>query len=621
MQLKRVRLRNFRCYETEIQFEIDNLTVFVGRNECGKSSLFDALAIFFEEVKIDSDDACISGDNTDVSIICEFEDLPENLVIDADHPTNLKDEYLLNENDRLEIRKTYNCSLKTPKVSSVCAYSLHPSSQHLNDLLSLKITQLRDRAQELEIDTDGVDLSVSSAIRKRLWSSSEDLQLTSNEIPLDLVGTKQIWDQLKLYMPSYALFRSDRPSTDQDAEAQDPMKAAVKEALQDLEDQLNSIAQRVEDEVGVIAEKTVEKLKEMHPALANELKPRFSKPNWASVFKISLTGDDDVPINKRGSGVRRLILLNFFRAKAEQIAAQKNVPNVIYAIEEPETSQHPDNQRLLLQALQDLSDDPDCQVLISTHTPTLARLVPADNLRYISIEEDGNRVEHSGSEETYELISKALGVLPDHDVKLFIGIEGINDEAFLKNISRILVDHGEEIIDLDQLDRDGEIVFFPLGGTNLTHWVSRLKNLNRPEYYIFDRDNPPPENPNYQAEADAINAREGCVAVHTGKREMENYIHPQAIRSVNSNVVIAPGDFDDVPSLVAEAIHENSESPIPWSDLNEDQKGKKVKRAKKWLNLDAVLSMTPALLDQQDQNGDVRNWLQEMQDIIENGAR
>jgi len=66
---------------------------------------------------------------------------------------------------------------------------------------------------------------------------------------------------------------------------------------------------------------------------------------------------------------------------------------------------------------------------------------------------------HSRTEETYGLISKALGVLPDHDVKLFIGIEGINDETFLRSISRILVDNGESVIDLDHLVREGEIVF------------------------------------------------------------------------------------------------------------------------------------------------------------------
>ena len=73
MKLKRVRLRNFRCYKEETTFDIDELTVFVGKNDIGKSTLLDALHIFFEEVKIDADDATISGDKDDVRIICEFE--------------------------------------------------------------------------------------------------------------------------------------------------------------------------------------------------------------------------------------------------------------------------------------------------------------------------------------------------------------------------------------------------------------------------------------------------------------------------------------------------------------------------------------------------------------------
>ena len=63
---------------------------------------------------------------------------------------------------------------------------------------------------------------------------------------------------------------------------------------------------------------------------------------------MALRDGNGVPVNKRGSGARRLILLSFFRAQAERAAGGKEV---IYAIEEPETSQHPDNQRALAEAL------------------------------------------------------------------------------------------------------------------------------------------------------------------------------------------------------------------------------------------------------------------------------
>ena len=179
-------------------------------------------------------------------------------------------------------------------------------------------------------------------------------------------------------------------STDQDEEAQDPMKAAIKEALKQREADIQKLTKHVEEEVGKLANQTVEKIRQMDPSLAKQLKPQFTS-NWNNVFKISLTGDEDIPVNKRGSGIRRLILLNFFRAKAEQAARDKGVSNLIYVIEEPETNQHPNNQKMLMRAISQLSEAPGCQVIVSTHTPVLARLIPANYLRYISMEENGSR--------------------------------------------------------------------------------------------------------------------------------------------------------------------------------------------------------------------------------------
>ena len=80
---------------------------------------------------------------------------------------------------------------------------------------------------------------------------------------------------------------------------------------------------------------TLEKIKEMDPEIANTLKPVIpsaSNLKWADVFKsVSITADDDIPINKRGSGVKRLILLNFFRAEAERRMSLCDGTGVIYA--------------------------------------------------------------------------------------------------------------------------------------------------------------------------------------------------------------------------------------------------------------------------------------------------
>ena len=60
MQLTQLKLTNFRCYKDETTIDLDNLVVFVGKNDSGKSSIFDALNIFFEgKTTPDSDDKCV----------------------------------------------------------------------------------------------------------------------------------------------------------------------------------------------------------------------------------------------------------------------------------------------------------------------------------------------------------------------------------------------------------------------------------------------------------------------------------------------------------------------------------------------------------------------------------
>ena len=62
MKLLWVELENFRCYKKATRIIIDDITAFIGRNDSGKSSIFDALNIFFGSTKIDEEDRCKYGD-------------------------------------------------------------------------------------------------------------------------------------------------------------------------------------------------------------------------------------------------------------------------------------------------------------------------------------------------------------------------------------------------------------------------------------------------------------------------------------------------------------------------------------------------------------------------------
>ena len=43
MKIKKIILENFRCYKERTVIDIDDLTVFIGKNDVGKSTILDAL--------------------------------------------------------------------------------------------------------------------------------------------------------------------------------------------------------------------------------------------------------------------------------------------------------------------------------------------------------------------------------------------------------------------------------------------------------------------------------------------------------------------------------------------------------------------------------------------------
>lgn len=227
-------------------------------------------------------------------------------------------------------------------------------------------------------------------MRKTLWYKySDDLQLQDCEIDVSKEDVKKIWGKLMCYLPVYSLFQSDRKNSDADSEVQDPLREAVREIIKEesLQKKLSEIADIVRERIKEVSSRTLEKIKEMDEDIAVNLNPIIPEANdlkWQDVFKnVSISGDENIPINKRGSGVRRIILINFFRAEAERRAESSDNANVIYAIEEPETSQHNNNQYKLIKSLIDLSVQSKTQILITTHSPNIVKQLNFSDLRLI----------------------------------------------------------------------------------------------------------------------------------------------------------------------------------------------------------------------------------------------
>lgn len=527
MKLLKIILKNFRTFRNETIVEVDDLTALIGKNDAGKSSIMEALNIFFNSAACGEDDCSVDSECKEIEISCEFSDFPQRVVLDATAETNLRDEYLLNEQGNLQIKKVIDTT-KGPK-SSTSSYFVcnHPAFPNAADLMQLKHKQLQDRATEMDIPSGDYQGNKSASIRKAIRDSIGDqLQLQNTILPANKEDCKKVIEQIEKYFPMYALFRVDRESSDEDKEVTDPMSVAVKQALDELESELSEIMERVREWTTAAADRTLEKLNELSPELASELKTDFkAEPKFHNLFKLTIESDDGISVNKRGSGVRRLILLSFFRAEAEKNAGNRNI---IYAIEEPETSQHPDHQEMIIESLKKLSTSENCQIVLSTHSPSIAGLLPTDSLRLV--EKISKHVADVSNEGSLKEIVETLGLLPHplpKDAVAVLLVEGESDFLFVRHASTKLSE--AEYISLSL--EDAHVAVLPVGGIDHLKFWSTMKLVEQfelPYCVMMDADhgsNPPDKNEEiYQHFLD-----KGILALKTRRSCIENYIHPDCL--------------------------------------------------------------------------------------------
>lgn len=491
MKLSKFRIKNFRGYKDE-KIDFTDFTTFVGINDSGKSTIFEALDIFFGNSKIEKSDHTVNSTD-DVELTAYFSDLPREIKLET-ISTTLKEEFLtLNDDnsnkDYLVLRQKY--SGEGLKLSEFLV-STFPSDESVQNIHISKIAALKKNFSKL---IDDVDKRKSTEIRKAALANAAKISgLATTEISLNGKGSlKDIASVIHANLPMYQLFKSDRSNTDADSEIQDPIKAIIKTALlhKNIQDKLVDISNDIEKSVTNITNKTLGMLREMDSSLSNDLNADFKQPNWSSVFKFNLDTDSEIPLNKRGSGVRRLILLNFFRAEArrkleQSEKEQNNDINIIYAFEEPETSQHPKFQTMLIDSFKTMSELDHVQVCITTHSPAIAQIVPKAGIRLVKKEAGGSNV-LSGEAAIGEVISQ-LGIVPD--IKLYpdqldcaVVVEGPTDVDFFQYV----YDKWSNKID----DEKSKTVFISGGGASIVDVLNSnfIKQLNlKKKVFIVDGD-------------------------------------------------------------------------------------------------------------------------------------
>jgi AAA15 family ATPase/GTPase len=223
----------------------------------------------------------------------------------------------------------------------------------------------------------------------------------------------------------------------------------------------------------------------MNPEVASSLNPVIpvtESLKWIDVFKnVSISGDENIPINKRGSGVKRLILLNFFRAEAERRKLQENIPSIIYAIEEPETSQHTEHQKKLIKAFLDLSNTVYTQVIITTHSAALVKELEFQHLRLVKNNRETKTIE--------SVLPNSLPYPSLNEVN-FLAFSEITEEyhnelyGYIEFESELInYKNGKPTVAYNKQMRDGTVRVEQIVLTEyIRHQIHHPENTNNPKY-------------------------------------------------------------------------------------------------------------------------------------------
>lgn len=558
MKLCKLILKNFRGYESLHVDLNEDINVIIGKNDIGKSTIMEAMDIFFNgnsSSKIDVDDLNIYAEEKEIQISCLFSECYEDIVLDSARKTSLAQEYLLNNDGLLEIRKVWNCSKEKIGSSDLKVY-INAYYPKINEkpLINMKISELKKILQSLQneiINYDSINKTVSSEIRKSLYEHhiNNNGIFENKLIDISKEDAKDIWSKINENLPIFFLFKSDRSNVDSDSEVQNPLKIATKNALRELQNELDSISNIVKEAVKVIGDKTIEKLREMDEEIASTLTTELNTKAWDSIFSFELIDDRGIPLNKRGSGVRRLMLLSYFRAEADRLMSETNKNNVIYAIEEPETAQHPNYQKMIIDTFKDIATDNKHQIIITTHTPEIAKMVRPEQIIFIRKNKFNKAEIIVDNNDKIREVIKSLGILPNIQSKLVICVEGETDIMFIESISKL-----QCIKDIIDLEREN-ISIIPMRGGNLKSWIDKnyFKDSNVKEIHIYDSDVT-----EYIKKVDEINKNNDGRrwGINTKRLEIENYISPKLIEQA-LNIQIEDEIKDtwssvDVPKLIME---------------------------------------------------------------------
>ena len=472
VKLTSIHLRNFRCYADSGVMPIHDMTIFIGGNDCGKSSILRALNIFFKNEKQVIENFRKVNEIREKA--CEIE-----LIFDLEADDTMGEYQQYNVEKKLTMKKVYEMGDTDNITEKFLVKQYAFKIADLNRIDALKATELRPLCSMCGIDYKTVETTKGEL--------AQYVKQNFDKLPKEESYAEADWLKLSILIPAFELYDSSNYGNPQSVvektlssvyrsyfyKIENGIEKLIPDFVSRKEQIETDLNRKIEDDLKTKIQQTNSKIK--------NVTGRFSI-DFAQGFRLDTIlvdyGNGVRPLQFVGEGSKKRLFLAINEWDREIRRKDSSKRRIIRGYDEPDASLHYAAQKEMYYNLKERSEDSEdkLQVIICTHSIAMVDRAPPGIINHIQNEGDQSSVDYLQGGEDQEIkefldsISEISGIKNSSLFfeRCFLIVEGDAEDNFLPVAYKKITGH--------TLAQDG-IVLINLKGNSA--WQQFLKLLSK----------------------------------------------------------------------------------------------------------------------------------------------
>jgi len=574
MYLKELIILNYKSSKNiKLVFSKDDPNVFIGINDCGKSTILKAAELLLGDKPIFNftRDSSAKSDlsNTVLSeeefkSVLKEESLPHidyngnqcvilgKLIIEEEDVLNDDVNYTnhlkwsidqTNEND-FWFGKIFDNKNNLTSELLLCTDSKNPDKKELWNSTAANLNKL---IKELKITPEDIE----NENKKGRFSNMEKFRAIYNRL-----DTKSIWTLYKSgktdksFFPIFRYLNWECSLEDINIIASDIMKSKMDTYMNPLRIQALEAQQKAEEEINNELKELKNSIKDELPNIEG-LKTRVYfniKESITDIFVNKVNSDGDIHLESQGDGLKRQIWFALIKSSAfKTIQEEESNKKFIWAFDEPETHLYPTAQRQFFDTIKKVSKS-NIQTLICTHSTVFIDKTKLTNIKNVFLNEMGY-TEYSickTIDEVFESLKLRNSDFLFYDK--FLVIEGETELALIPSLYKLVIKKTLEEDNIQLINLKGKDKWKE-GKKAIENVFNDFRKNADNLIYLFDGD------AKYDLGVDAITDNMFFI----GKQDMEDSIDSQVwidvINDVTENKIsITLDEIENIKNKIPDKI-------------------------------------------------------------------